>query len=158
LSQNCACCWAETKNAAHQARRFVLMLVSPLFCEIDDIFGSTAKAGVIDTAMGLYRERNEETAVLKITGRDLSDCELALRWDAARFRWECQGEAKGVAGSARQQEVIDALKTLGKAQLRDLADATGQSRTNCFDRLQSLLKHKLVVRTEEAGQVFYSAV
>jgi hypothetical protein len=123
---------------------------------IDDIYGSTAKAGVIDAAWGLYRERNDDTAVLKITGRDLCEHELALRWDAEHFRWEGQGDAQAVARSARQQEVIDALKVLGKAPLCDLADATGQDRRNLFPRLQNMIQHKLVLRTEDRGQVCYS--
>jgi len=122
---------------------------------VDDIFGSTAKAGVVDAAMGLYRQHGEAEAVLKITGRDLCESELALRWDATHFLWDAQGDAQKVERSVRQHEVLDALQTLGQAQLRDLADATGQNRSNLFHRLQSLVQNKLVERTEEFGQVYY---
>ena len=50
------------------------------------------------------------------------------------------------------------MRTLGKVQLRDVADATGQKRSNLFNRLQSLVQNKLVERTEVYGQVYYRAL
>jgi len=123
---------------------------------VDDIFGSTAKAGVVDAALGLYKQRSEPGAVLKITGRDLCERELALQWDPVHFGWGAQGDAQEIEHSVRQQAVLETLGTLGKAQVRDLADATGQDRSNLFRRLQSLLQSGQVVRIEENGQVFYS--
>jgi hypothetical protein len=40
---------------------------------IDDIFGSTAKAGVVDAALGLYRQHGKADATLKVTGRDVEE-------------------------------------------------------------------------------------
>ena len=54
---------------------------------IDDILGSTAKAGVVDCAMGLYRRHNEDEAKLKLSGRDFGDSELAIEWDPNAFCW-----------------------------------------------------------------------
>ena len=45
---------------------------------IDDILGSTAKAGVLDCAIGLYRKHNSTDAVLKLVGRDFGDAEYTL--------------------------------------------------------------------------------
>ena len=39
---------------------------------IDDILGSTAKASVLDCALGLYRKHNSNDAILKVVGRDLA--------------------------------------------------------------------------------------
>ena len=101
---------------------------------IDDIMGSTAKAGVVDAAMGLYKQRGELDAVLKITGRDICERELPLHWDGASFKWTCQAAVPENDCSARQREVLDMLKFLGKAQVRELAEATGQDRGNLFRR------------------------
>jgi hypothetical protein len=122
---------------------------------VDDILGSTAKAGIVDAALGLYRQRADSEAVLKITGRDLCERELALSWDAEHFNWICEGDAEEVACTARQQEILDALVTLGRAQLRDLADATGHERSSLFRRLQGLVTSGLVKRTRERGHVYY---
>lgn len=123
---------------------------------IDDIFGSTAKAGIVDAAWGLYKQRGEQSAVLKVTGRDLSERELALTWQADRCLWQVQGEAHEVERTARQQEVLEALHLLGKATLRDLVESTGQERGNCFRRLQALVKAGAVVRSQDKGQVTYT--
>ena len=123
---------------------------------IDDILGSTAKAGVVDAALGLYKVRGEQEAVLKVTGRDIVERELALRWQAERCVWEVQGEAQEVERTARQQEILDALTLLGKGTVRDIADASGQERGNAFRRLQALVKSGVVVRSEDKGQVSYA--
>lgn len=125
---------------------------------IDDIFGSTAKAGIVDAAWGLYKQRGEQSAVLKVTGRDLSERELALTWQVERCLWQVQGDAQEVERTARQQEVLDALQLLGKATLRDLVESTGQERGNCFRRLQALVKAGTVVRSDDKGQVTYAIV
>ena len=44
---------------------------------IDDIFGSTTKAGVVDAALGLYRQHGQKDATLKITGRDVEEPEMS---------------------------------------------------------------------------------
>ena len=61
---------------------------------IDDIFGSTAKAGVVDVALGLYRKHGTPDATLKVTGRDVEEQELALHWDAEHFNWVYRGDAE----------------------------------------------------------------
>jgi hypothetical protein len=122
---------------------------------VDDILGSTAKAGVVDAALGLYKVRGEQEAVLKVTGRDIVERELALRWQAERCVWEVQGEAQEVERTARQQEILDALALLGRGTVRDIAEASGQERGNAFRRLQALVKAGAVMRSEEQGQVTY---
>ena len=123
---------------------------------IDDIFGSTAKAGVVDAAWGLYKQRGQTQAVLKVTGRDLCERELAVRWDETRFAWQMQGEAQAVEHTQRQQEVLDAVTMLGSASLRDIAESIGQEKGNCFRRLQALVEEGAVRRQDRHGQVLYA--
>lgn len=54
---------------------------------IDDILGSTAKTAVADAILGLYRKSGEAYAMLKITGRDVEEQEIALAWDGVHFQW-----------------------------------------------------------------------
>jgi hypothetical protein len=122
---------------------------------IDDIFGSTAKAGVVDAALGLYRQHGKTEATLKVTGRDVMEQELALRWDPDHFSWICQGDAEAHERTQRQGEVLHALEGLGWTSLRDLSDATGQDRSNLHGRLQKLVEETAVERKEMRGRVFY---
>lgn len=82
---------------------------------IDDLLGATAKAGVLDVAWGLYRKRGEKTATLKLTGRDIEERELAMRFDRQTGCWECLGDAAEIIASEQEQAVLDALKKLGGA-------------------------------------------
>ena len=66
---------------------------------IDDILGSTAKAGVVDCAMGLYRRHNQNEAKLKLSGRDFGDSELTLEWDPSAFCWNLKQGAEGPEGA-----------------------------------------------------------
>ncbi len=54
---------------------------------VDDIMGATAKGGVVDCAIGLYRRHNQNEATLKLTGRDFDSGDLALEWDPDAFLW-----------------------------------------------------------------------
>ena len=94
--------------------------------------------------------------MLKITGRDLSERELALTWLPDHCTWQVQGEAQEVERTQRQREVLEAITLLGRATLREIAESTGQERGNCFRRLQALVKTGAVVRTDEKGQVSYA--
>ena len=123
---------------------------------IDDIFGSTAKAGIVDAAWGLYKQRGEGRAILKVTGRDLSERELVLTWEGERCMWKVHGEAQEVERTTRQQEVFDALTLLGRATLREIAECTGQERGNCLRRLQALTKSGVIARSSDNGQVTYA--
>jgi hypothetical protein len=55
---------------------------------VSDILGSTAKGAVADTIIGLYRERGKPDARLVVTGRDLEDEELAVRFDPTTAAWQ----------------------------------------------------------------------
>ena len=122
---------------------------------IDDIFGSTAKAGVVDVALGLYRKHGSPDATLKITGRDVEEQELALHWDAEHFNWVYKGDAEEHERTQRQAEVVNALQGLGWTSLRDLSDVTGQDRSNLHGRLQKLVEEGAVERKEQKGRVYY---
>ena len=97
---------------------------------IDDIFGSTAKASVLDCATGLYRKHNSNDAVLKLVGRDFGDAEYALTWDPEHFTWQRKEEAKQGAKETRTtsiydrlhvDEILEALDALGHCTLARLA-------------------------------------
>ena len=111
---------------------------------IADILGSTAKGAMTDTAWGLYRERGKAGARLVITGREVEEKNLALKMDWTRGYWNVEGDADALEITARRQEILNALKTLGAARLRDIAEAIDQNRGNTYQRLQDLTNAGLV--------------
>lgn len=115
---------------------------------IDDLMGSTGKSAPVDVALGLYRKRGDRNATLKVTGRDVEEQELAINFDRELFCWELLGNAGEVVNGEKVDELLKALRTLGKATHRELMDATGQDRSNSFRRLQELVHKGRVKRIE----------
>lgn len=107
---------------------------------IDDLIGATAKAGVLDVALGLYRARGQKTAILKVTGRDIEEREMALDFDSTTGCWACLGDAETAIDSEQQQAVLDALKQMGELTCREVAEATDQKANNCHKRLLALVE------------------
>ncbi|MFN8464568.1 MAG: AAA family ATPase [Caldilineaceae bacterium] len=117
---------------------------------IDDILGSTAKGGVADCALGLYRRHNEDTATLKLVGRDFADSEIALRWNPERFTWSVlpPEEAAGLCGDGAgddaeeltrdQQAIVDFIAAAGGATLAQLVAETGRNRGTLHRSLNRL--------------------
>lgn len=77
----------------------------------DTISGSVGLTGAADTSMVLKRMRNETTAVLHVTGRDVSESEYALTFDPNAGRWTLDGtelaEAARKATEARLTATLD---------------------------------------------------
>ena len=79
---------------------------------IDDILGATAKAAVADSALGLYKQQGKQGAVLKITGRDLEEKELALSWDSLTCCWQSLGDADAVREDSAKADILMAIRSL----------------------------------------------
>jgi DNA-binding transcriptional ArsR family regulator len=120
---------------------------------VDDIIESTAKAGVADTVIGLYRRRGDRDAELRITGRDVEERALAAEWDPTTCCWQLLGDASDVARSRLQQQVLDALAELGgEATTTELAEHIETNKGSVSRALQALLREGKVVRGEQHGR------
>lgn len=90
------------------------------------ISGSQAITGAPDTLMALFRERGSMDAVLKITGREVDEQELALHFDNGK--WRALGSAEDYRVTVEQKEVIDAIDALGgEAAVKDISAAINKS-------------------------------
>jgi len=76
---------------------------------LDEVSGSTGLVGVADTILVLHRGRGEAEGVLSVTGRDVTEQELALRKDPDGG-WVLLGDAREHAISKERREVLDLLK------------------------------------------------
>jgi RecA-family ATPase len=133
---------------------------SPSQNPIDHVYGSVGKAGVTDSLWGLYKEQGRAGAKLAITGRDVAETELKLTFDLRGFYWHCEGVASDIEMTAKRKDILDALGDLGKAQLKEIADVTGQKESNCHHRLQDLINAGKVKRIADAQttRIFYELI
>lgn len=123
---------------------------SPSQNPIDHVYGSVGKAGVTDLLWGLYKEQGRAGAKLAITGRDVAETELKLIFDLRGFYWHCEGVASDVEMTAKRKDILDALRDIGKARLKEIAEVTGQDKSNCHGRLQDLVNSGKVKRVADA--------
>ena len=122
---------------------------------IADILGSTAKGAMADTIWSLYRERGKSGARLSITGRDVEEQVIDIEFDMPSHCWKL-ADPKRLAMTERRREIIDTLRTLGKATNKAISDAIGQSVGHTHDRLQDMVKAGMVIRIEEGGVIRYA--
>jgi len=119
-------------------------------------FGSVAKLGVADTFWRLYKEQGKHGAKLQIWGRDLEDeYTLKLVFDNKLYFWHCEGDASAIELTERRKEILEALETIGRGQLKEIADVVGQDKPNTYKRLQDLANEGYIIRENEGKNVFY---
>lgn len=98
---------------------------------LDMISGTTGLSGAADAAMVLRRERGQADASLFLTGRDVEERDMALKWhgrDADYFHWEWIGEADDMRLSRERQDILDMIERVPGMKPGDLADAMAKTR------------------------------
>jgi len=79
---------------------------------VDSINATSGVAAAADAISVIVRDRGRADAVLKVTGRDLEERELALTWDAEISGWVYVGPAEEFR---RSQERAELIRVLAKA-------------------------------------------
>lgn len=94
----------------------------------DCVSGTQGIAGAADGSLVLVRQRGGDTATLHVTGRDMPEAELGLKFDG--HNWTFAGSAEEVKASAEQNAVFNAVKKYGSdgATVPMLAADTGKAR------------------------------
>lgn len=123
---------------------------------VDDVIGSTAKASIADTIIALLREKGKAEQNLRGRGRDINDFDIQIHYDPQTKCYQSLGDANAIELTDRRSEIIDALEYLGKAQVKQIAEHTGQDRANTFRRLQDMANSELIIRTKEGNKVYYA--
>ncbi len=121
----------------------------------DDVSGTNGIAGAADGSLIIRRVHGKPEAVLHVTGRDLPDNELGLRFEDGL--WTFAGTAAEVRTTAEQAEIIDALKPYGSegATVKTVCDDTGKQRRNVAKLLGKLVDAKRVrVRRAKPADFF----
>jgi hypothetical protein len=116
---------------------------------IDDIMGSTGKAAVADGVIGLYRNRGEKTATLKLIGRDIDEQEMFLQFDQVTCCWQPVVDQRGVKPNTIQGKIVKAIKDMGgKATLTAIANYLKKDKGNVSKELTELVSKGALVRCE----------
>lgn len=117
---------------------------------LDDVSGSTGLTGAADTIIIVDRKRGTPGAVMRLTGRDIEEQELAIEFDRQAGTWHCLGPAEDVALSQAQQEVLEILaQNPGGVSLKEIVTLTGKNKNNI---------HKLLGKLVTAGKASQSTL
>jgi len=95
----------------------------------DTVSGSLAITGAADTIIALKRQRGQDSATLHVTGRDIEDKELVLKWIGQSGLWQLEGDAANLPpvlmGLAK--EIHDLLGRTGNSyKPHEMASALGR--------------------------------
>jgi hypothetical protein len=123
---------------------------------VDDLFGSTGKAAVADTIIGLYRDRRKRETLLRVIGRDIEDRELALCWDASLMCWQNLGDADQVRDDTLESEILKASRELrGMMEIpttTKIARHINQDTANVSRKIGALVTDGKMKRGERVGR------
>jgi len=141
---------APLQELAHREQCCVLILDhhrKPITSEWDvvsDLLGTTGKAATADVVLGLYRERGKPGARLAVTGRDVEERVLALRFDSALGCWQAEDES--VQMTDKQGELVAILAELQPITVAELAEALNVNRGTIYNRLTDLERKGVVCK------------
>ena len=122
---------------------------------IDDILYSSEKVKSADVVLALYREQGKPGAKLLGRGRDIDEIDLVLNWDPLLWCWQSDGNAGELSRTERQDEILAALETIGKAQIGEIAKSIGKNKGNIYGSLQDLFNKGLIRREVIGKNVYY---
>jgi len=109
--------------------------------KFEEISGTTGLTGGTDGMMVLTRDRARCDGVLYITGRDIADRELALKWDDATVSWNLLGNAAEYRISQERQAIINLLRQASEPMSsKDIAAALGKNYSTVRYNLSNMFK------------------
>lgn len=109
--------------------------------EVSGTYGITGSA---DTILVLKRKRLEPFGTLVVTGRDVPEAEIPVRFDGSLWH---AAPASMSAASFERTEVYRTIEAAGPIFPKAIADRTGLSRTSIQNMVEKLVSDGAVVRT-----------
>lgn len=95
---------------------------------MDTLNATLGLSGAADAILILKRERGRHDATLFVSGRDVEEQELALKFDTDIASWSVIGDASEYRQSEARREIIDVLrKSEGPQTPKDVADILGKN-------------------------------
>ncbi|MGA7731119.1 MAG: AAA family ATPase [Chloroflexia bacterium] len=88
---------------------------------LDTLNASLGLSGAADNVLVLTRDRGKMDAVLQGSGRDITELNLALRWDPHLAAWSVMGNAEEYKLSEESRDMLEVMRRIGKSvQPKDL--------------------------------------
>jgi hypothetical protein len=91
---------------------------------VETVQGTFGTAAAADTIVVVKRSRGKADATLYVTGRDVEERELALRFAPSVGTWTLMGDAADYALGERRRELLDALRAHGSLGPKQAAEIT----------------------------------
>lgn len=115
---------------------------------LEEVSGTMGLTGVADGVLVLSRERSDNEAKVFITGRDVQEQELALRFDPATLTWESLGPAEQHLTGKLQAAIVGYLRGLngGSAFAQQIADALSEDEVRKVRVVLTRLEARRIVR------------
>jgi hypothetical protein len=91
---------------------------------VETVQGTFGTAAAADTIIVVKRSRGQADATLHITGRDVEEQELALRFAASAGAWTLLGDAAEYSIGETRKEILDAVREHGTLTPKQAAEVT----------------------------------
>ena len=89
---------------------------------VETVQGTFGTAAAADTIIVVKRSRGEADATLYVTGRDVDEQELALRFAPETGTWELLGDAAEYGLGETRKEILDAIRAHGSLTPKQASD------------------------------------
>jgi hypothetical protein len=120
---------------------------------LEEVSGTLGLTGAADATLVLRRDRGQMDGSLFVTGRDVEEQDLALRWDQEFTLWSIMGEAEDYRISKDREAVIKVLQEAGRPVTASEAAPILQKTPNTTKQLLwQMAKSGLI---EALGRGFY---
>ena len=114
---------------------------------VDALLGSTAKAGIPDTILGIYRMVGTGRPMLRGRGRDIEDLEMPMDFDLRTFCWHPVGDEHGVTIDTLQGRILDAIREAGGVgYVTELAKLLDTQKSNVSGEIVKLINKGALVK------------
>ncbi|MBM4274124.1 MAG: hypothetical protein FJ128_01225 [Deltaproteobacteria bacterium] len=107
---------------------------------LDDVHGSTGLTAAADFVMVLKRGRGQADAELFVTGRDIEEQTLALKFHQAEGHWELIGSAEEVGKSQARKDIELIIRENGPMTTKEIANILGINEDTIKSRLYRMKK------------------
>lgn len=125
--------------------------------KFEEISGTTGLTGGTDAMMVLTKDRARCDGVLYITGRDIQDKELALKWDESTTSWSLLGSAAEYRMSQERQAIIEVLKSSKNPMTsKEIADILGKNHNTVRYNLANMYKDGQVFKASPGKYTLYT--
>lgn len=118
----------------------------------DEVSGSSALTGSVDGTWVLVRSRESQWGKLHMTGRDIEENVLELRWNPQGTFWSIEQGSNQPTISPERQAILDVLAaSAGSLAPADVASAIGKDR-NAIKQLMRSMELAGQITKEAKGQ------